>query len=961
MALSRDEQVRTLYQAALERPAAERAAFVASRTVSDPELRASVEEMLGRRDATDLGASSAEADAAAEYPIGTRVGHYRIDAVLGRGGMGIVYRATDTKLDRPVAIKFLSVGATDAQTRERFRQEARTASGLNHPHIVTVHDVGEHGGREYIVSELVDGGTLGDWAVRPRTWRQGVELLTGVADAVAAAHAAGVLHRDIKPSNILIGANGYAKLADFGLAKLADRGASGGTRSAPKTGVGVVIGTVAYMSPEQASGQPLDARSDIFSFGAVLHELLSGQRPFEGATDLEVLKSIVHASPTALPSAVPDALRTIVDKTLEKDPAERYQHMQDLVVDLRRVARKGSSTLQPALAVGPPRRGRRYAWLLGVGVAAVLVALALPLARYFPRTSPPAPELRFEISAPSYWGKLAIAPSGDRIAYVGSVAGRQQVWIRPFDTSEAHAVAGTDGAITVFWSPDGARLGFLADGKLKRIDANGGAPQVLANTSFLPSRGAWNRSGTILYQMPDASGGAMLIGSVSESGGPSTRATMLDQERGEALHTQPMFIEDGKHFLYVAVENPHNGEQRAPLRIGSLSGSAATTLLRDVGPWSNASQPYGYGSGYLLYSRGDQLVAQRLDARSLTLEGPVASIAAHVRDYSASANGILAYTAGPEGSDSGGRRFTWFDRAGRVVGRVDASQGAMNPRLSPDQARVAFNTPILTDQDPDIWFVDLARGAMTRRTFDPGGNTAPTWSPDGSRFVFNSSRGATTPNQLFARAADGSGGDEPLYSGTVGEFLIPSDWSADDRILFVRTRTETLTQRSDIWVLPLKGEKTPYPLIESPSVKEAASLSPDGRWIVYCTNESGKRQIVVQPFPDPKGGKWQISTGGGMEPRWRSDGKELFYLGPDGMLMAVDVESGKSFEYGAPHALFQTGIVIPAVPVEYYYDVAPGGEQFLINTNAPAGESGEPEAPPTRITVVVNWASSLPQ
>jgi Tol biopolymer transport system component len=542
------------------------------------------------------------------------------------------------------------------------------------------------------------------------------------------------------------------------------------------------------------------------------------------------------------------------------------------------------------------------------------------------------------------------------------VAGRQQVWVRPLDTSEAHAVAGTDDASAVFWSPDGARLGFIAGGKLRKIDATGSAAQVLADASFLPVPGTWNRAGTILYQRSDPnSGGALLIGRVPESGGQSAPVTKLDLERGETIHAQPMFLEDGDHFLYASVADTGNGSQEVPLRIGSLSGSAATTLLRNVGFWDSASQPYGYGSGYLLYSRGDEVVAQRLDARSQTLAGPVAAIAARVRDYSASSNGILVYTAGPEGSDDGGRRFTWFDRAGRVVGHVDASRGAMNPRLSPDQARVAFNTPILTTQDPDIWFVDLARGATTRRTFDPGGNTDPTWSPDGSRFVFNSSRGSTTPNQLFARAADGSGAVEPLYSGEVGEFLVPTDWSADDRILFMRTRTETLTRRSDIWVLPLTGEKTPYPLIESPFIKEAASLSPDGRWIVYCTNESGKRQIVVQPFPDPNGGKWQISAGGGLEPRWRSDGKELFYLGFDGMLMAVDVESGKSFEYGAPHALFQSGIVIPAIPLEYFYDVAPGGERFLINTNAPAGTPGEQDAPPTRITVVVNWTSSLPR
>ena len=952
MASTRDDQIRALYQAALERPAEERAAFVAAQSSSDPELRSSVESLLSRRDATDLGSGARESEATAEFPLGTQIGSYRIDAVLGRGGMGIVYRTMDTKLHRPVAIKFLSSEVADTQARARFRREAETASGLNHPHILTVHDVGEHEGRQYIVSELVDGGTLSDWAMRPRTWRQSVDLLTGVADGIAAAHAAGILHRDIKPGNILIGANGYAKLADFGLAKLADPGPSS-ARSTLKTGVGAVIGTVAYMSPEQASGQPLDARSDIFSFGAVLYELLAGQRPFEAATDLEVLKSIVHGPAAPLPSTVPEALRTIVEKTLEKDPAERYQHMQDLVVDLRRVARKTSTSSQPAIAVEAPK-ARRYGWIKDAGWAVVLAAVAVPAALYFLRTTPPAPAMRFEISLPGYVGNLAISPQGDRIAYVALVEGRRQISIRPFDTSEAYVLAGTEGAAGIFWSPDGEKLGFYADGRLKRIDAGGGPAQTLADAPVVTTPSAWNRDGTILFPMSASdSGGFAVIGRLPQTGGTGTPVTKIDSEREEALHLLPVFLEDGDRFLYLAVS-----PTASVVKTGSLSGNTGSVLLA-VERLINAGMPYRYGSGHLLYRLDNAVVAQRLDSRPLTLAGPVAPIAGNARDYSASDNGVLVYTSESEESRSAdGRRFTWFDRAGNVVGHVDAPPGAINPTLSPDQRRVAFNTSVQRP-NPDIWIVDLERGAATRRTFDPDGASSPTWSPDGSRFIFNSRRGTSTPNQLFVRASNGSGSDEPLYSGTPGEFLVPSAWDGD-HILFMRTRAETLTRRMDIWALPTTGEKTPFRLFESESMNEAPRLSPDGRWVAYTTNESGVRQIVVRPFPDTSGGLWQISTNGGMEPHWRGDGTELFYLGLDGKLMAVDVESGEAFEFGAPRALFPTGIAIPAIPLEFFFDVAADGQRFLINTTAPQANDGQ-DPPPTRITVVVNWTSSLAQ
>ena len=913
------------------------------------------------KDPTDVGARRGEPDAAQELPAGTLIGSYRIDAVLGRGGMGVVYRATDTKLHRPVAIKFLAAGIADEQARRRFRQEAETASSLNHPHIVTVHDVGEHDGQQYIVSELVDGGTLTDWAMRPHTWRQCVELLTGVADAVAGAHAAQVLHRDIKPGNILIGANGYAKLADFGLAKLAPRESSG-VGPSPATGVGVVIGTVAYMSPEQASGQPLDARSDIFSFGAVLYELLAGQRPFEGATDLEVLKTIVHTAPAPLPRTVPDELRTVIDKALEKDPAERYQHMQDFVVDLRRVVRKSSSSSQLAASPEAAPTARRWGWIGAAALALLAIALAVPATLYFMRAPAPAQQLRFDIAARGYVGDLTISPDGERIAYASIAGGTRQIWVRSLASAEARPIAGTDGADRLFWAPDGQRLGFIADGKLKKVDIRGGPAQALATPSSNSGRNAWSREGTIIYTMPTTG-----VGRIAESGGTPTQVTVPDASTGDVGHGMLSFLEDGRHFVFDSWRFTSGGKgDGVTVAVGSLAGEPPIDLLKI--PFDVRGGAPVYAGGYLFLGRMTEVTAQRLDPRSLRLSGDALPIASNVADFSASATGIFVYVEAAATGDAQpatSTSFTWFGRRGEILGHVDTPSDAVNPRLSPDQRRIAFNTPTWA-VNPDVYTIDLERATTTRRTFDASADVNATWSPDGSRLIFESNRGtALGANRLYARAANGSGGDELLFAGEPGELLIPSAWSGDGRyLLFGRARFESFTDRMDLWVLPLTGDRKPYALIESAAPKGSAVLSPDGRWIAYETKESGTRQIVVQPFPDPSGGRWDISANGGMQPRWRGDGKELFYLGLDGTMMAVPVEagSGDAFEFGPPSALFQTGIVIPAIPQEYFYDVAADGERFLVNVHsAGQSDSASPAETTTSIHVIVNWNAPPPR
>jgi Tol biopolymer transport system component len=900
------------------------------------------------------------------------VGSYRIEAVLGRGGMGTVYRAIDSKLHRSVAIKFLSSALADSQARRRFQQEAETASALNHPHIVTVHDVGEHDGQQYLVSELIDGGTLNDWlaASCDRPWRQSVEMLIGVADAIAAAHRVGIVHRDIKPGNILIGRNGYAKLADFGLAKLLGDGAQRAagapaqsqSRAAP-TGVGVVVGTVAYMSPEQAAGQPLDERTDVFSFGVVLYEVLAGRRPFDAANDLELLKTIAHGSPPPLPTSTPDAVCAIVEKALEKDPADRYQHMQDLVVDLRRAVRKSSAPQPTGAADAVPAKRARAAWLVAAGLGLALVAALVPATWYFLRALPPAQPVRFVIPAPGYSGGLAISPDGQNIAYTATANGKRQIWVRSIAALEPRALPGTDDAYSPFWSPDGRSLAYYADGRLLKIDASGGPPQALADSAFIGGGGgSWGRDGTILFART-VPGALAIIAEVPAAGGTTVAATALDPAR-DIAHFAPQFLPGGRTFVFLTADR--GAPTSLTLRMEAL-GNSTTTALVGVGSvaQNRPSPSVAFVPGVLLYIREGALFAQHFDPKAPTLSGAAVPIAENVMDVSASENGTLVYTTIPPGQRGAAsvRQLTWFDRQGNRAGTIEAREGAISPSLSPDGDRLAFSGGP-TEPDSEIWTVDLARGGPTRRTFEPQ-NYAPVWSPEGTQILFNSTRASAstskTPTQLYRRAANGTGSDELLYTAGDDEFVIPSSWSPDGRnVLFERTTRATVNTVGDTWVLPLDGDRKAFPLIESKSLKGGARVSPDGRWLSYSTDESGTRQIVVQPFPAVGDGKWQVSTSGGIEAKWRRDGRELYYLGLDGTIMAVPIETGTTFDAGPPKALFQTGIAVPGFVTETYYDVTADGQRFIVNAPPPpSAGSGSDAAAPVPITVVINATAAL--
>ncbi len=968
MVSARDQQIRALYKAALERPAAERASFIADLSGGDQELCKSVELMLSRHGATDVGASTETVgDAPAELSAGTRIGNYQLDGVLGRGGMGVVYRATDTKLHRPVAIKFLSIVA-DEQAKQRFRQEAETTSGLNHPHIVTVYDVGEHDGQQYIVSELVEGGPLDEWTRtnRRKSWRQSIELLTGIADALAAAHAAGILHRDVKPGNVLIDGNGYAKLADFGLAKLVDRDGRDPSKSVPKaTRAGLVLGTVAYMSPEQASGQSVDERSDVFSFGILLYELLAGHRPFEAGNELELLKTIVHAPAEALPDGLPELLRMAVDKALQKDPADRYQTMRDLVADLRRVTRSASAATL-ALRGAESARSSRMPWLVAAGLAALLVAALVPATLYFLRAPPRAARIVYELPAPGFAGRtgdLAISPDATRIAYVANVNGAQRIWVRSIGSLDARELAGTDNAGGLFWSPDGRYIAFTA-GSLKRIEAAGGPPQNIADT-LLGAKGAWGADGTILFSTPASNGGITVIGRVSANGGSVTPVTAIDPSNGGVLHVFPALLPGGDRFLYVSTGGPSTTVRAASVQRGDL---------KPVVGLDRIATAVSYAAGFMFYVREGALVAQPFDSNAFALRGTPTILAERVGDFSIADDAIIFSEsavntlAGTAVSGQRSRRLAWVDRRGQPTGEIDAPAGYMTPVLSPDEHRLAMRAPDPSNSAGDIWTIDIARGVTTRLTSDPADEGTPLFSPDGRHVAFGSGRAgnAAVPNAIYQRATNGTGSDELLFAAQASEVVAPLTWAPDGSfLLFGRASIATFSTKIAVWKLDLSGERTATPLLDAPFVFGNAQLSPDGRWLAYMSTESGASQIVVQSFPDLARDKRQVSTRGGYEPRWRADGRELFYLAPDGALMTIDLPAGDALEPSVPRKLFDTGIPVEATLTgtrpDYFYAVAENGQRFLLNEPIAASSSGADAAAAPTIHVIVNWATGLSQ
>jgi Tol biopolymer transport system component len=889
---------------------------------------------------------------------GTRLGPYEIVSALGAGGMGEVYRARDTRLDRTVAIKVLPAAWTaDPERRLRFEREAKAVSSLNHPNICALYDVGQQDGADYLVMEHLEGETLAERLVRgPLSPDLVLRYAIEIAGALDQAHRHGVVHRDLKPANIMLTKSG-AKLLDFGLAKLREKSEMSAatalaTRTQALTTEGTLVGTFQYMAPEQLEGKEADVRSDIFAFGAVLYEMATGRKAFEGKSQASVIAAILAAEPTplsVLQPAAPPAIDQVVRSCLAKDPDERGQSMHDVLLQLKWAAGSVSQAGVPAPVL--PRRANRER-LLWISATAVLFVAALSLAALlFRQKAPEATPVRFSVYPPEkasfgQWtvaGPVLVSPDGQRLAFVGAGSNGNELWVRPLDSLTPQLLPGTKGAYYPFWSPDSRYLAFFADGKLKKIPVTGGPPQTLCEA--IDGRGgAWapgkSGEGVIVFAPAPQSG----IFRVSAGGGEATAITKLDTARHEASHRFPEFLPDGRHFLFVVTLE--NLEDTA-IFAGDIEAPAGGRNIRRL--MANSSRVSYAPPGYLLFIRENTLLAQPFDAARIAFAGEPAALTEHISggsfrntaDFSVSRTGVLAWRTETKNEAN---HLYWVDRHGKQLPGLDLKEPYTIPMLSPDGKRVALTSATGT---LSVWLLDLARGAASRFTFANGLQTTPVWSPDGRRVAFSSAVHAH--NDLYWKDANGLGSEELLLETSYTKW--PSDWSGDGRfILYEEIDPKT---KSDIWVLPLFGDRKPVVFLKTPFDERQAVFSPDGRWIAYSSDESGRSEVYVQPFSwgssAAAGSKWQISTSGGDLPAWRRDGKELFYRAADQHLMAVPIASGATLQAGTPQALFE--LTAPADFPFPVFSARADGQQFLLST--PLGDLRQP------VNVCLNWLANL--
>jgi len=877
----------------------------------------------------------------------TRLGPYEIIAPLGAGGMGEVYRARDTRLGRDVAIKVLPPSfSADTDRLHRFEQEACAAGALNHPNILVIHHIDTYEGSPYIVSELLEGETLRHRLSGAKlAQRRVIDYACQIAHGLAAAHEKGIVHRDLKPDNIFLTKDERVKILDFGLAKLTQPDGSQSQTEIPTrrvdTNPGVLMGTVGYMSPEQVRGKPVDHRSDIFSFGTILYEMLSGHRAFHGESAADTMSAILKEDPPELSDtnkSISPALERLVNHCLEKNPEARFHSARDLAFALEALSGSSPTSAQTtAIASFTPRRMTRRELILASVAAVAVLAAVVMTAFYFRRVPTEAHAVRFPINPPEKTGfnSFAISPDGLRLAFVATDAsGKNLLWVRPLDSINAQQLPGTEEATSPFWSPDSRFIGFFTAGKLKKIEVTSGTVQTLCN-AVVPRGGTWSRDGVIVFAPTPNDP----LYQVSVAGGEPTPLTKLDPSRQEASHRWPYFLPDGRHLLYSL----SGGPQSQGIYVTSLDGKDSRRLI-NVG---NSIVAFA-SPGYLLFRREATLMAQAFDPDMLQLSGepfPVAEqvgydVASFQTFFSVSQTGVLVYSSGSTGKT----QLTWIDRAGKEAGLVDQPRSFVRPSLSPDGKRLVVDGVDLQG-NRDVWIIELASGNQTRFTFDPGTDIFPIWSPDGSRIVFASDREG--PRNLYQKSASGAGKEELLLKTGLNTF--PMDWSADGKfILYIASDPKT---KLDTWVLPLFGDQKPFPFLQTEANERNAKFSPNGRWIAYTSDESGINQIYVQSFPD-SGGKRQVSTNGGYHLAWRRDGKEFFYIASDKKIMAVDVKTdGPTFEVGTPKALFD--VRVPSFnSAQAQFAVAQDGQRFLV-----ANTAGEITSAP--INVVLNWTADL--
>ena len=886
---------------------------------------------------------------------GTRLGIYEVRALIGAGGMGEVYRAHDTRLGRDVALKVLPEAfSRDAQRMARFEREARMLASLNHPNIAAIYGLEESGPTRALVMELVEGPTLAEriaaGAIPPD---EALPIARQVAEAVEYAHENSVIHRDLKPANIKVTADGVVKVLDFGLAKaMSDESAvedigNSPTLSMAATRAGMILGTAAYMSPEQARGKKVDRRTDIWAFGCVLYEMLTGKQAFHGEDVTVILAAIVMKEPAfdALPANTPPAIQTLLRRCLRKERKERLPDAGAARMEIQEALNAPVKT--DAVAAAPRKSPDHVAWAVAAVALVAAAALAIPAIRYL-REAPPvaAPEMRTEIVTPSTADPLsfALSPDGRQIVFVASGEGPQRLWLRRLDTTAAQPLPGTEGASDPFWSPDSRSVGFFAGTKLKRMDVGGGSPQTL--TDATNRGGAWGPDGTILFTRTAASP----LSRIPASGGEPVAVTKLDKQLN---HRFPQFLPGGRQFLFYAQGTPETDG----IYLGSLDSpevkrlAAADTAGAYFSERAASTARTSAPGGWLLFIRGTTLFAQRLDLDRRELTGDPVTVADPVASepgsfaggFSISAAGLTAYRSGGAGQ----HQLVWFDRSGKMLGTLGGPDvnSLTAPTLSPDGRRAAVHRTV--QSNTDIWLLDATR--TTRFTFDPGLDRYPIWSPDGSRIVFDSNRKGH--RDLYMKSSNGAGSEELILESAQDKVV--NDWSRDGRFLsYASLGPET---ERDLWLLPMEGDRRPFVFLKTDFDERSGHFSPDGRWVAYTSNESGRYEIYVRPFSGTTpgastGGQWQVSTSGGVSPRWRADGKELYYMAPDSKLMAAPITaSGATITPGTPVLLFQTRIYGGGTDATFgtQYDVTADG-RFLINTVL------EDAASP--ITLLQNWA-----
>ncbi len=974
------QRIGALFDEALEQAPENRSAWLREACGANDELRAAVENLLAHhRESREFLAEPAmqlAANLLSQPPAarleGRQVGHYQIHSLLGAGGMGQVYQARDTRLDRAVAIKVLPASfASDPDRLRRFELEAKATGALNHPNILTIHDTGAHEGTPYIVTELLEGTELRALLTDgPLPLRQALDYARQIAQGLAAAHEKGITHRDLKPANLFVTTEGRVKILDFGLAKL-NPVRLVGTADAetlmqtPQTEPGVVMGTVGYMSPEQVRGQVADHRSDIFSFGIILYEMLTGRRAFQGDTFAEVMAAIVKEDPldiSATNPLIPAPLERVTRHCLEKRPERRFQTASDLGFAIEAVSAFSNSQPQLALRAAPEsetekagatrfKRERQRERLMWLAVSLLLATALISTWLWLRKPSAESRVTRLSIPLPKDTGTLssqapdlALSPDGGRLVFSASTGKTRQLWLRALDSFTTQPLAGTDGADSPFWSPDGNSIAFFADNKLKKIDTRSSVIEIICPAGA-GRGGDWSRNGVILF----CAGDGAALSRVNAAGGKPEVVTELNAALGETNHDYPSFLPDGEHYLFHLFGRDNHG-----IYVGSLNSKDHKLLIPLSADSANATRAVWSASeasdaraGFILYALNrNTLLARAFDPDRLELKGEPFRIAENVivsltgnARFTTSANGTLAYLQNREMDVA---QLTWCDRSGKRLSEAGTAEPWTSFALSPNGAAVALirNEP---NRLSSLWQLNLAQGTTTRVVTDTdSANFFPVWSPDGEQLAFASARNSAL--NLFLKRINGTAPEGRLPEERLLDTRFqtyPLSWSPDGKFL-IYAMGDPQT-RTDIWSLPLTGERKPQALLQTKADERAAKVSPDGNWLAYVSDETGTAEVYVTTFPQP-GRAWRISTSGGNNPAWRADGKELFYLSGKQLMAASVNNGGTEFQASTPRPLF----AIEGAN----YAVSRDGQRILTSVVTE-------RAPTPPISVALHWTAEV--